>query len=141
MIDEQILRRPIGWWLKEADSRLDAAFDSSLTARGVDRRVWQVLATLVRSSTPRPAVIAALAAFDEPAVVGAVVDDLRRRGWVDESDGLLHLTSGGAREHEALAPLADDVRRRVAAALPQDEYVTLVRLLARLVSAFPEPSR
>lgn len=135
--DEQILRRPIGWWLKEADSRLDAAFDSALSTHGVDRRAWQVLATLSRSATARTAVIAA---FDEPAVVEAVIDDLHRRGWVEDSDGLLTLTSEGTREHGVLAPLVDDVRRQVVAALPENEYITLVRLLARLVAAFPEPS-
>lgn len=35
---EQALERPIGWWLKEADARLDAAFDRALEGRGVDRR-------------------------------------------------------------------------------------------------------
>lgn len=138
--DEQILRRPIGWWLKEADSRLDAAFDSALSTHGVDRRAWQVLATLSGAATARTAVIAALAAFDEPAVVEAVIDDLHRRGWVEESDGLLTLTSEGTREQGVLPPLVDDVRRQVVAALPEDEYITLVRLLARLVAAFPEPS-
>jgi len=139
--DEQILRRPIGWWLKEADARLDAAFDSTLRTQGVDRRGWQVLATLARSSTRRVDVVAALASFDEPAVVEGVVDELRRRGWVDESHGALRLTPVGAQEQEALAPLVENVRHQVAAALPEGDYLILVRLLARLVAGLPEPSR
>ncbi len=141
MSDEQILMRPIGWWLKEADSRLDAAFDASLANHRVDRRAWQVVATLATSSTPRQTVIVALAAFDEPAVVEATVDELQRRRWVNESDGLLQLTTDGAHAYEVLASLVDDVRRQVVAALPEDEYVMLIRLLAHLVDAFPEPSR
>lgn len=141
MSEEHVLRRPIGWWLKEADARLDAAFAAALARHGVDRRAWQVLATLARSAAPRPEVVAGLAPFDAPAVVGEVVDDLRRRGWVVESsDGLLALTAEGRGEQRALAPLVDEVRDRVAAALPEEDYRTLVRLLARLVGAFPEGS-
>ena len=141
VIDEPILRRPIGWWLKEADARLDAAFDFTLHTQGIDRRGWQVLATLARSSTRRVDVVAVLAAFDEPAVVEGVVDELRRRGLVAESDGALRLTALGAQEQEALAPLVENVRHQVAAALPEDDYLILVRLLARLVAGLPEPSR
>ncbi|HEX6516585.1 MAG TPA: hypothetical protein VF049_13530 [Nocardioidaceae bacterium] len=141
MSDEQVLRRPIGWWLKEADARLDAAFDNALAEHDVDRRRWQVLATLARSSARRADVVTALATFDEPAVVDSVVDDLRRRGWLAESDGALRLTPDGVRTQETLAPLVDRVRQSVTGALSDDEYATLVRLLARLVAAFPEPAR
>ena len=54
---------------------------------------------------------------------------------------MLRLTPAGAQEQAALAPLTEDVRRQVAAALPEDDYLTLVRLLARLVAGLPEPSR
>ncbi|HEU0101281.1 MAG TPA: MarR family winged helix-turn-helix transcriptional regulator [Mycobacteriales bacterium] len=139
MNDDRLLRRPIGWWLKEADARLDAAFDASLGVRGVERRVWQVLATIARSAATRREVVAGLASFDALTVVNGVVDDLRERGWVAESpDGMLRLTPAGAREQQALAPLVEDVRHMVAAALPEEDYVTLVRLLARLVEALPE---
>jgi hypothetical protein len=89
VIDEEILRRPIGWWLKEADARLDAAFDSSLSAEGIDRRAWQVLATLARSPTPRADVVASLASFDDPRTVEGVIDRLEQRGWLEESGGAL----------------------------------------------------
>ncbi len=58
--------------------------------------------------------------------------DLTSRGWIEESSGLLRLTREGEREQAALATVVDDIRRQVAAALPQDDYVTLVRLLQRL---------
>ena len=140
MSQEESLRRPIGWWLKEADRRLDTAFDQVLAGHDVGRRDWQVLAMLAGSPTPRSDIVAALAAFDEPAVVDSVVDGLRSRGWVEESHGRMHLSQVGARHHSALAPLVGQVRDQVAAALPGDEYATLVRLLARLVTALPEPA-
>lgn len=82
-------------------------------------------------------VVAALAAFDEPAVVEGVVDELWRRGWVDESHGQLRLTPVGAQEQEALALVVENVRQQVAAVLPEDDYLILLRLLARLAPACP----
>ena len=139
--DEEILTRPIGWWLKQADAGIEAAFNACLGTQGFDRRDWQVLTTLARSSTPRADVVAALAAFDEPDVLDAVVDELKRRDLVDESNAVLSLTAAGAREHAALVPLVERVRRQVATALPEHDYLMLVRLLARLVAGLPQPSR
>lgn len=133
MTDEQALARPIGWWLKEADARLEAAFDRRLGQRNVDRRTWQVLASLARRPTSRSQLIDSLAAFDSPEDLEGVVSDLTARGWIEESSGLLRLTPDGQREQAALATVVDDIRRQVAAALPQDDYVTLVRLLQRLI--------
>lgn len=140
MVESQDLRRPIGWWLKEADARLDAAFDTALADHGVDRRGWQVLASLARSSAARAEIVATLAPFDEPAVINRVVDDLQRHGWVADSDGQLQLTSEGVRKQGSLAPLVDGVRRQVANALPEDDYATLIGLLARLVAALAPAS-
>ncbi|HEV2088599.1 MAG TPA: hypothetical protein VGR21_09830 [Cryptosporangiaceae bacterium] len=134
MGDEPALRRPIGWWLKEADARLDAAFDRRLQGRDVDRRGWQLLASLARQPASRSELVESLAAFDPPEVIERVVDDLASREWIEESGGLLRLTRAGESEQAALAPLVDEVRREVASALPQEDYVTLVRLLERLVT-------
>lgn len=100
--------RPIGWWLKEADARLDAAFDRSLAGRNVDRRGWQVLATLASRPTSRVELVASLTAFDSPATLEAVLRDLSSRKWIDDSAELLRLTADGQREHADLATLAAD---------------------------------
>lgn len=134
MTGKEAFSRPIGWWLKEADAQLDAAFDRSLEGRSVDRRAWQILASLARSPAGREDLVTTLAAFDSPADIETVLNGLSSRGWIDTSAGLLRLTTDGAREQAELAPLVDGVRGQVAAALPQDDYLTLVRLLERLVT-------
>ncbi|HWT24085.1 MAG TPA: hypothetical protein VN213_11315 [Solirubrobacteraceae bacterium] len=134
------LHRPIGWWLKEADARLDAAFARELAAFGVDRRGWQVLASLAAGPSTREQLAAALAPFDAPDVVDGVVDGLATGGWVSESDAGLQLTPEGAERRRQLAARVGTIRDRVGDALPGDDYVTLVRLLQRLVEAF-EPAR
>lgn len=139
MDTDQALRRPIGWWLKEADDRLEAAFDARLRGRGINRRGWQVLASVARAPVRRTDLVADLATFDPAPAVERVVADLHARGWLEDDDGLLRLTAAGEQEQRELAAEVDAVRAQVAAALPAEDYVTLVRLLARLVDAFPHP--
>jgi hypothetical protein len=79
MADEQVPRRPIGWWLKEADKRLDAAFDRRLESRGVDRRAWQMLASLASRPMTRSELADSLASFDARAVLDDVVVGLHER--------------------------------------------------------------
>ncbi|MGA9749420.1 MAG: hypothetical protein WBQ50_18370 [Nocardioides sp.] len=136
-MSEQALTRPIGWWLKEADARLDAAFDVALGSKGVDRRGWQVLASLSRGPSPRAQLLSALTSFDPPVVVDRVIDDLSSRGWIDDTTDSLQLSQAGSSQYAGLVPLVDDVRGRVAAALSDEEYLVLVGLLSRLVAALP----
>ncbi len=89
MSDEQPLSRPIGWWLKQADLVLDAAFDDVLEAEEIDRRGWQVLATLSTGPQRREHVVAALTPFDPPVVVDDVIERLRGREWVEDRSTLL----------------------------------------------------
>lgn len=134
---EHALTPPIGWWLKEADTRLNAAFDSALCGTGVDRRGWQVLTSLSRAPIRRSDLDSTLASFAPPAEIEEIIDRMRSRGWVEESAHGAWLTSPGAAKQEALTPLVDGVRQQVAAALPAPEYTALVGLLSRLVEAFP----
>jgi hypothetical protein len=69
------------------------------------------------------------------------VDDLLAAGWVGEVDGTLELTPDGVREQQELAQRVGEVRGLVAAALSEDEYAALIRLLAKLVDAVPDGSR
>lgn len=132
---DNALSRPIGWWLKEADARLDAAFDRSFDGRNVDRRGWQILASLARRPTRRSDLVASLAAFDSPAGIRTALTGLIANNWIEVSGEFLQLTPDGENEHADLAPLVEDVRSRVAEALPGDDYLTLVGLLERLVAA------
>jgi hypothetical protein len=105
--DEDPLSRPIAWWLNEADTRIDGAFEAAFAGTGPDRRRWQLLSSLAAGPASRQDIAAALDGFDDSAGIQVVVDELATR--------------------------IDGVRRRVAGALPQEEYAALVRLLARLV--------
>lgn len=134
------LARPLGWWLKEADALLEAAFDAALEGTDVDRRRWQVLASLGRKPVARSALLAALGSFDPPQVLAGALDEVLKQGWVDESGDLLRLTNAGSAQQQALRPRVEQVRDRVSAALPQEDYVQLVNLLARLTEGLRSTS-
>jgi hypothetical protein len=130
--------RPIGWWLKEADGRLEAAFDLRLRAYGVtSRRGWQVLASAARAPVRRADLVADLSSFDAAAVVEQVVDELAAEGWLTDDDGTLRLTPDGEDLHLRLSAGIAEIRGWVAEALPGRDYQTLVELLQQLVDAFP----
>ncbi len=133
--------RPVGWWLKEADRRLDRAFDRALKGSGSNRRTWQVLASLARQPQSRTRLVEHLAPFDPPAAVEAVIAELAGRGLVEEDAGLLQLTEDGTGLHAALSGPVEDVRRQVGDALPGEDYATLIRLLGRLTEALPAPGK
>ena len=133
--DDAALSRPIGWWLKETDRRLDEAFDLALDGLTADRRAWQVLSTLARRPCAEADLLAALSPFDSAAAIQAVVADLRSRGWVAEAGEELSLTEEGTSQQAEMAPLVAEVRQKVITALPGQDYVTLVGLLQRLIAA------
>ena len=132
--------RPIGWWLQEASSRLDAALDVALGSVGADRRTWQVLSSLATASRSRAEVTGSLAPFDSPPELERFIAGMCERGWIADASGTLHLTSSGRAMQQDLAPLVAAVRDRISAALPPEDYLALVALLARLVEALgPDP--
>ena len=85
MTEKQALSRPIGRWLKEAAARLDAAFERSLKGSNVDRRGWQLLASLARRPTPRAELVSSLAAFDSPTALDSALSHLISNGWIEAS--------------------------------------------------------
>lgn len=113
--------RPIGYWLRELDRRIEDAFVATLDGAGLRRRHWQVLNGLGPHDPfwgpgERP--------YEE------VVADLAARGWV-APDGTL--TPSGETARAAVAADVAAVRRRVAEGVPDEDYLTTVRTLARMV--------
>jgi len=79
-------RRPIGWWLKTADARIEQAFEG----QSITRREWQVLEPVSSIPLPESELLHKLQAF---AGAQDAVDELRRRGLLAKgADGVLTLT-------------------------------------------------
>ena len=139
--DTRALGRPIGWWLKEADALLDAAFEDGLRGTSVDRRGWQILSSLAQRPTSRDDLVVSLSAFAAPSLVDSVIEGLQERGWIQESPAGLNLSASGVLKQQALAIAVDAVRQKISKALPPEDYEALVSLLARLVAALKSTDR
>ncbi|MEV0569196.1 hypothetical protein [Dactylosporangium sp. NPDC050588] len=108
--------RPIGYWLRELDQRIEGAFGAALDRQGLRRRHWQLLNGL---------------GSEDPLWEGQgeCRQDLVQRGWMRQ-DGAL--TDDGERARAAIAADVAAVRRRVAEGVPVEDYLTTVRTLARM---------
>ncbi|WP_350279854.1 MarR family transcriptional regulator [Kribbella sp. HUAS MG21] len=120
--------KPIGWWLKEVDRRLEASFERLLADDGLTRRQWQALNVAARQ-TP---IAAALAPFlsGDTAELAAVVDPLVERGWLAGDK----LTADGERALQALTTKVQAQRRGVTRGITEDEYQATVDVLRRMAA-------
>ena len=137
--EESAERRPIGWWLKTADARIEQAFEDVFESQSISRREWQVLEPVSRGSVLEDELLQKLDAF-----VGAqdAVDELRRRGLLaDGADGVLTLTDAGQVAHGSAATGVAIVRSAVSAALPGENYATLRQLLPDLIDGLDRTSK
>ncbi len=130
-------RRPIGWWLKTADARIEQAFEDVFESQSITRREWQVLEPVSRSPVSESDLVQQLEAF---AGAQGAVDELRRRGLLADDAGVLTLTDAGEVAHARAAACVATVRGAVGAALPGGNYATLLRLLADLVDGLDRTS-
>ena len=139
MTEQSAERRPIGWWLKTADARIEQAFEDAFESQSITRREWQVLEPVSRAPVPESELLQKLEAF---AGAQDAVDELRRRGLLaDGADGVLTLTDAGQFAHGGAAAGVATVRSVVSAALPGQNYATLIRLLADLVDGLDRTSK
>lgn len=138
MTEQSAERRPIGWWLKTADDRIEQAFENVFESQSITRREWQVVEPVSRTPMPESELLQRLEAF---AGAQDAVDELRRRGLLtDGADGVLTLTEAGQVAHGMAAGGVATVRNAVNAALPGENYTTLLRLLADLVDGLDRTS-
>lgn len=126
---------PIGYWLKHLDRLIENDFDRVLASESLGRRHWQVLNSLHTDPGTIADLDRRLAPFldESEHTVTPVVEQLRRRGWVE---GLvsLELTSAGEVEHEALFAKVRDSRRRVSDGISAEEYRAAVDVLERMAA-------
>jgi DNA-binding MarR family transcriptional regulator len=124
---------PIGYWLKHLDRLIENDLDRTLASESLGRRHWQVLHSLHTDPGTIADLDRRLAAFldEDEYSVTPVVEELRRRGWVE---GLvsLSLSAAGEAAHEALFARVDEARRRISRGISDEEYRTAVDVLERM---------
>ena len=139
-------RKPIGYWLKELDRRIEETLDRTLASEGVTRRDWQVLNALDVAPAARDAVVDALRPFwgEGAADPDDVLEALVARGWaLRDADSRYALSPEGdatrADAARAREGAADGDRRRRHARDYQTTIDTLERMAANLTALDAAP--
>lgn len=116
--------RPIGYWLRAIDRRLDDRMRELFTAEGLTRRDWRRL-NLIGGTVVDARMTERLAA--RPERVAPLVE----RGWVTGEPGAWTLTEAGEAARETLLERVATLRGEVAGAVnPEDFATTLASLEA-----------
>ena len=120
--------KPIGWWLKEVDRRLEASFEQVLAADGLNRRQWQIL----NAARGEETIAVAIAPFlcGDPAELAALTEPLITRGWLADD----RLTPAGRVALTELTEKVQTERRRITNGIVDAEYLQTIDVLRRMAA-------
>ncbi|UOQ91328.1 hypothetical protein MUN74_09690 [Agromyces endophyticus] len=115
-------QRPIGYWLRVVDRKLDDAMLELFAAEGITRRDWRRL-NVIAGTVDDERMRAKLAA--RPERLAPLVD----RGWVTDEPGAPRLTEEGEASYAALLERVTTLRNRVAGAVSPGDFETTLATL------------
>ena len=130
-------RKPIGYWLKELDRRIEATLDRTLAGESVTRRDWQVLNALETVPAERSAVVEALRPFwgEGATDPDAVLEGLVRRGWaLRDAAERYSLSPEGDAARAALLERVKELRMAIADGVTPEAYQTTIDTLERMAA-------
>jgi hypothetical protein len=128
-------RKPIGYWLKELDRRIEQALDRALVDEGVTRRDWQVLNALEIEPAARGEILDKLRPFwgEDSVPPDTVLDGLLDRGWaLLDANGAYALSPEGDSARAVLLERITQLRAAVADGVTPEQYNTTIDTLARM---------
>ncbi|MBB5839356.1 hypothetical protein [Kribbella italica] len=117
--------KPIGWWLKELDRRIEASFERLLAGDGLGRRQWQAL-NAAAGDEPIAVALAPFLAGDSE--LRAATEPLEARGWLVGEE----LTAEGQAALERLTALVVTQRQRLSAGIDDGEYAVALGVLRKM---------
>ncbi|MFF2272750.1 MarR family winged helix-turn-helix transcriptional regulator [Agromyces sp. NPDC058136] len=113
--------RPIGYWLRVVDRKLDDAMRELFAEEGITRRDWRRL-NVIAGKVDDPRLRAKLAAHPERLA------PLVERGWVTDEPAP-RLTEEGESSYAALLERVTALRARVAGSVTPDDFQTTLATL------------
>ena len=133
--------RPIGYWLRRADTLLTHQIDKAQAANRVSRVEWQVLNMIGEAgSVSKERIFETMLAFVDAPGVDEIVTRLVGRGWAEQTETSrpgtveFQLTEEGRRWHSVILAMQKEVRRQAMQGISEEEYATVIRVLERIVS-------
>lgn len=133
--ENEILKRPIGFWIRAADRALSAGIDACHRDLGLSRRDWQLLNTL--ADVGGIMTVSAMAKDFTPMLtedeVRETINGLEAKGFVAVTAETCHGTEAGQEIHRRASGRQADYRRAAMCGISDADYRTAVKVLAVLV--------
>jgi DNA-binding MarR family transcriptional regulator len=126
---------PIGYWLKHADEIITARSNQALADQGFTRFRWQALNMIYEAGTiTRDEVFNVLQTFIDAHQLDEMLGGFVREGWLVVEGNALSLTEAGKSKRADLFKRQGEVRRRAMQGISDEEYVTIIAVLQRMVN-------
>ena len=130
--------KPIGYWLKHADSVITEHIDRMLSENGFTRSRWQVLNIVYQAGTiMRKALVDTMQNFIHAPQLDEIIEDFVEEGWLvrlgEGDEAQLTLTDAGKANRETVFELQSEVRRQAMKGITEQEYTMVIDVLERMV--------
>jgi DNA-binding MarR family transcriptional regulator len=126
---------PIGYWLKHADEVITAHSNQALADQGFTRFRWQALNMIYEAGTiTRDQIFNVLQTFLDAHQLDEMLNGFIQEGWLVVEGNALSLTEAGKSKRTDLFKRQGEVRRRAMQGISDEEYVTIIAVLQRIVN-------
>jgi DNA-binding MarR family transcriptional regulator len=126
---------PIGYWLKHADEIITARSNQALADQGFTRFRWQALNMIYEAGTiTRDQIFNVLQTFLDAHQLDEMLNGFIQEGWLVVEGNALSLTEAGKSKRTDLFKRQGEVRRRAMQGISDEEYVTIIAVLQRIVN-------
>lgn len=128
-------QRPIGFWLKLLDAKIDEQFAATLEEHGVTRRQWQLMNVLDLGPAPLTELNRAVAPFldaDSDESSTEHLEELVESEWVHVDVDAYSFTDQGKTAFGRLREVVARTRGTVADGITEQEYAQTLDVLERM---------
>ncbi|WP_212005203.1 MarR family winged helix-turn-helix transcriptional regulator [Chitinophaga sp. HK235] len=126
--------KPIGWYLKEADSLITATFNSTFESMDLTRFHWQVLKNIsTHGSISLNEYYPQVARFITPETLQEIVDMLTTRGWITFQDNICRFTHTGAEAFADMAARQQKVQEKMLEGTRPEDYTHTILFLDKII--------
>ncbi|MEC4018526.1 MarR family winged helix-turn-helix transcriptional regulator [Streptomyces sp. H27-D2] len=142
--DDMLATQPIGYWSGVANEMVIKRIRDAMARMDVTQPQWWTLCRVdIGGDGPtREEVATQLASVaDGPYEISRAVDQLLHRGWLSADAGRrLHLTDAGRAAKARIKQLVTDLRAEIHDGITDEEYVTALKVLRRMIHNLGGPA-
>lgn len=126
--------KPIGWYLKEADSLITAAFGNAFESFGLTRFHWQLLRNIAdNGEVYTKAYYPQVARFITPETFQTIITSLQDRDWISVHNDACRFTVSGAGAFAEIEERQKHIREKMLEGTYPEDYAHTILFLDRII--------